>query len=816
MSWINRQIELNFEWLGNFTFNHPKRVLLCILLLLAAVLSQLPHLTIDTSPEGMLHPNDPVRLEYNEFRDQFGTDEIILIAVEVPEELNKEFLAKFSVFQNEIEQKVPYLKDVTSLFNARSTRGENNTLIVEEYLNDARSNNGEIAERIRSASNDPLYRNQYISENGRWLSLVLETDALLEPVKSLENAEFDTPNVEPVSRYLSPKQNSEIVKIVSEIINVYQAPDFRIAYTGNPVILEIFNQETMKNMLITCGGATVILVVSLILFFRRLSGVLLPICIVQLSVLTTLGLMACFGMPFTMSTNTLVPFLYAVGIGDAIHILAIFYRQYEMTENKQDAVIYALKHSGPPVFLTSLTTAGGLISFVFAERFDIAQMGICVATGVMLALFFTVVLLPSVLALFPIQLHVGNKKTSKATNHMLEVVSDFACAYPKQILLSAIAVFLLAFIPISSLYFSNDTLSLFEEDAKIRKDTMLVDRELGGAGVVEVIVDTHEENGLYDPLILQTIDDSIQQVVQYTKSNYPNTVIESGISITDILRETHRALHDNDQAYYRLPAQREAIAQELLLFENSGSDDLERVVDSKFSMARISMKIPYADGVIYYPLLREIEAIFKSTFTKALKATGAEKIDISLTGGMALVGTSIPRTLHSMGTSYVIAFIIVTLLMVLLIGNVKIGLLSMFPNVLPIAMVLGFMGATSTPLDMTTVMIGSIAIGVVVDDTLHFMHTYRRFYFELGDSKRAVKETFYTSGRAMLITSIILCGCFSSNMLGTLANVDRFGFFLALTVALALIGDFLVSPALVILFTKSHQPNKEPSAKKEL
>ncbi len=155
-----------------------------------------------------------------------------------------------------------------------------------------------------------------------------------------------------------------------------------------------------------------------------------------------------------------------------------------------------------------------------------------------------------------------------------------------------------------------------------------------------------------------------------------------------------------------------------------------------------------------------------------------------------------------MSTSYVIAFAIVTSLMILLVGDPTTALLSMFPNVLPIAVVLGVMGASSTPLDMTTIMIGSIAIGMVVDDTLHFMYSVRRYLAKHDDPRRAVRETFQSSGRAMLYTSLILCSAFGANMFATLSNVSRFGFFLALTVALALMSDFLVSPALVMLFAK--------------
>jgi predicted RND superfamily exporter protein len=260
-------------------------------------------------------------------------------------------------------------------------------------------------------------------------------------------------------------------------------------------------------------------------------------------------------------------------------------------------------------------------------------------------------------------------------------------------------------------------------------------------------------------------------------------------------------LHANDPNYYRIPKDRKTVAQEFLLFENSGSDDLEQIVDSQFSKTRITIKTPWVDSVILNEFRKQMKSEFQSTFSG--------KADITITGLAALMARTIPAALHSMANSYGIAFLVITVMMILMLGDIRIGLLSMLPNLLPILFIMGIIGLSGIPLDMNTLMIGSIAIGLVVDDTVHFMYNFRRYYNISGDARIAIQETLLGTGRAMLITSLVLSMGFFVLILASLKNFNIFGFFTGMTILFALLADFVLAPALMILVTRGYETGAE-------
>ncbi|MCK5614292.1 MMPL family transporter, partial [Candidatus Pacearchaeota archaeon] len=272
-------------------------------------------------------------------------------------------------------------------------------------------------------------------------------------------------------------------------------------------------------------------------------------------------------------------------------------------------------------------------------------------------------------------------------------------------------------------------------------------------------------------------------------------------SINDIIKEINQALHGNDTAYYTIPQARKTVAQELFLFENSGSDDFERIVDSQFQKTRITIKTPWVDAIICNNFIEDI----KNRFNDVLQ----DKADITITGGMALMSRVIMAAIYSMARSYVIAFLVITLMMILFIGDIKIGLISMIPNLLPILIIMGIMGFAKVPLTMNTLLIGSIAMGLVVDDTVHFIHNFQRYYKETEDAHEAIKETLLSTGRALLITSLVLATGFFVLMFATLNHLVRFGFFTGMAILIALLADFLLAPALMILVTRRNKSSRK-------
>jgi hydrophobe/amphiphile efflux-3 (HAE3) family protein len=795
---LSDEIEILFIGLGRFLCRHSLAAIMVVLLVVVALTAMIPGITVDTSSEALLHDDDPILLEYNQFRDRFGRSEMIIVAVEPKDVFSREFVTWLEALHIALAEAVPHIMDVTSLVNVRNTYGEADVLMVEDLLKDWKEKRVDWADLRQRVLGNPFYVNNIISADGKLAAVVMETVAAVAEPQSEEdilNSFEETPAREPEGadkrHYLSEKENSEVVAAVKQVVARFRRPGLKIAVSGGPFILEAFNRSVMQDLVRCLSISFAAVIVFLWILFRRVTGVFMPLMIIVCSVLSTLGLMAFFGVPIKITTTILPAFLVAVGVGDAVHILAIFYRQYQRGCSRQEAIVYALGHSGLAIVMTTLTTAAGLLSFGFAELAAIADLGIFAATGVVLALFYTIVLLPSLLVVLPIQ---RKAEVHKATNRMdgvLIAFADFSAAHPLKILAAAGLIALAGGYYASQLKFSDYVVAYFPDTMAVKQDLKRIDRDLRGVITLEVVLDTGIENGIHDPRVLNAIETFTKEMEHYADAEiFVGTVF----SVNDIVKEINRALHGNDPAYYTLPQDPDLIAQELLLFENSGSRDLGKMVDSQSAITRVSIKTPWVDSVVLERFMHQVEAVAGSIF--------AGTANVNVTGGLALMARTIPAAIKSMSRSYMLAFLIITIMMMVLVENVKLGLVSMIPNLLPIVAIMGVMGLAGIPLDMTTLMIGSIALGLVVDDTVHFMYNFRRYYEKRKDAYHAVRETLLGTGRALLITSLVLSFGFFADMFATLTHIQRFGFFTGMTILVALLADFVVAPALMIVLTR--------------
>ncbi|MDM8543213.1 MMPL family transporter [Desulfococcaceae bacterium HSG9] len=803
---IKRKIEKQFASLTLKIIKHRFIVLIGVLLITIALASQIVRLTIDTSNEGFLHPEDPILIAYNDFRDQFGRDDMLVLSVRGENVFSLPFLTKLEALHRELEDNVPHIDDITSLINVRNTRGQGDTLLVDDLLAAMPDTPQELADLKKRVMANPLYRNQLISEDGAFTTLVLKSDTYSEvstggdELSGFDDMADDSTASEEGAKpaYLTDQENAEMVKAAGDIAKKYDSPDFRIFMAGSPVVMHVVKQFVMKDMKQFLRLAVLIIGLCLFLMFRRVSGVLLPLLIVALSLFSTLGLMAVSGTQFKVPTSILPSFLLAVGVGAAVHILSLVFQELRVGASREDAVVHAFEHSGLAIVMTSLTTAAGLASFMAAKIAPIADLGLFSAVGVMLSLFYTIVLLPALLAIIPIKAKVGKGASQKnRIDALLDRLADIATGRPGLIVLCGVIISLFAITGAARLGFSHNPLIWLPEESDIRQATATIDKQLKGSVALEVILDTGRENGLHDRNVLLTLDRLSAKLEQFKQNEL---FIGKVIAINTIIKEIHRALNENRPEFYRIPENAKLIPQEFLLFENSGSDDLEDVTDSQFQTARITIKVPWCDALAYVPFMREIETQFKQTF--AADNTAKHKVSITVTGIMSLFGRILYAAIYSAGQSYMIAFAVITLMMIMLIGSLRIGLISMLPNLGPIILVMGIMGWASIPLDMFTMMIASIAIGLAVDDTVHFMYNFRRYFEESGDVADAVHRTFHTSGRAMLTTSIVLSLGFFIFMFASMNNLFYFGLLTGLAIVFALAADLLLAPALMALMYK--------------
>ena len=801
MSSFRHGAETFFESLIGRVIRYRYGVVLIVLIIAGFLATNIRNLQFDTSNEGFLHPDDPIMETYNQFRDLFGRDDMLILAIHSDDIFSREFLEKLRNLHQELEEELPYLNDITSMINARSTRGEEDVLLVDDLLANFPETEKEISTLRNRVMENPLYRNQLISENALYTTIVIESDVYTSSAETdlLSGFDEESPETEGPDRasgkFLSDEENSEFVSAAHEVVEKYNTEQFQIFMAGSPVVMDSIKQFMKKDVKNFMRLAVIVIGFCLFIMFRRLSGVGLPLVIVSLAVTSTIGLMALLGVSFKLPTTILPSFLLAVGIGASVHVLSLTYQNLRRGMVQNQAIIAAFVHSGLAIVMTSLTTAVGLASFAFGDVAPIADLGIFSSIGVLFALLYSLTFLPALLSIVPLRdkSAVQNESISKMDT-VLDTIADFSIRRYRLILSISAIIIVVAAIGAAQVRFSHHVLKWLPEGLNERVATEVIDRELKGTVILEVILDTGVENGLYDRNVLLSIDKLTKEMEEDYRDK--QVFIGKTISVTTILKEIHQALHGNNPDYYKIPDNQKLIPQEFLLFENSGSDDLQDVVDSRFQIARITLKVPWQDALLYTSFISDINSRFSTEFSDRSLPDG-EPMTITVTGIMSIFGRIITAAIFSAAQSYVVALLIITILMIVLIGNWKLGFISMIPNLTPILSVVGFMGWASIQFDMFTMLIAPIAIGLAVDDTIHFMYNFRKYFEETGDVSDAVHHTLHTAGRAMLTTSIVLSIGFFIFMLASMNNLFYFGLLTGIAILLALAADLILAPALM-------------------
>jgi hypothetical protein len=317
-----------------------------------------------------------------------------------------------------------------------------------------------------------------------------------------------------------------------------------------------------------------------------------------------------------------------------------------------------------------------------------------------------------------------------------------------------------------------------------------------GSAAIELVVERGEENAVKEPEFMKRLDE-FNHFSEGT--SYNRISVGKSSSVVDVVKEINQVLNEDQEEYYKVPMDRGMIAQELLLFENGGTDDLESLVNTPYSKARVTLKTTWVDANQYTGLLLKLEKKIDELF-------GQEKSYV-VTGLIPIMVKTITFVMEGMLISYLIAGVVITLLMIFLLADLRLGLWSMIPNFLPILAGLGLMGMLNMPLDAMSILVGSIAIGLAVDDTVHFMHNFRRNQYIHQDIQVAVEKTLTSTGRAMLLTTIVLSAGFFIFTISSMNNLISFGLITGMTIIIALLGDILLAPAMMALIYKNRTSN---------
>ncbi len=803
-------IEAGFGRFGRVVYRHAWVTIALVMCFVGGLATQLPKLEIDTSTEGMFPESDPIRATYSGFRDLYGRDQAILVAIEGETLYDLEFLERLRALHDELESELPHLQDVTSLVNVRHTRGEADELVVDDLLAEWPRTEADLATLRERIETTPLYEDQLVSQDGRIANIVVKPNVYSSIGQDLDvmggfDEEGDAGETDEPPPFLTGQENTEITLAVEAIVARHEAPGFEPYLAGMPIMVDRLMRVMAEDMGRFTGLALAVIALLLGLVFRRPAGVALPLVVSGLAMLSTMSVMAIIGIPLTTTTQITPSFLLAVGVGSAVHILSIYYQAIARHEPKEEAIAFALEHSGLAVVMTSLTTAGGILSFVSADLLPLVEMGIVTSIGIVMALGFSLLLLPALIAVIPLRAsHGTDPARSSPTREVLMRCGDFAVTHAGPVVAVCALIIAVSIAGALRLEVSHDPIGWFPPDAPIRISMDKIDAALNGSMFVEAVIDTGRENGVRDPDLLMRIDRAVERIYDLRVSTI---YVGKATSLNDVVKETHRALNENRASHYAIPERADLLSQELLLFENSGADDLDDLVDFQFSQTRLSLKMPFTDGIEYAGFFAEVRRVLEEELDG--RAT------VTLTGESMIMVHTVELMIYNMMKTYAIAFTIITPLMMMLLGSLRFGLVSMIPNLAPIAITLGIMGWFGMPLDVFTLLIGSIALGLAVDDTVHFMHNFRRYYERGDDVRHAVRETLSTTGQALLFTSITLASGFFIYTFATMSNLFYFGLLTAITILLAFLADLILAPALMSLLAHRITAQRSPRVSSE-
>jgi len=785
---VRKSLEEGFATWSRVIVRYRVFAILSILATTAFLITRIPLMQVETSSEDYLFDGDPAKIAYNEFRDQFGRDQLILVVVEPPEVFDLGFLEWLRGLHRDLEATVPHLDDVTSLVNVRSVHGVGDQLFVDDLLEDWPTDAADLAALRERTSTTDSYQDAVISVDGRTVALQVKSFAYSDDdVEGGDLAGFESEQSEGPRRVLSARENTEFSRAVIEVIDRHRRDDYTIHLTGQPLVAFALTGSMREDIPKIFGGALLLVGVMIVGLFRRLSPILLSTVVVVLSLLSTLGIAQLIGFPISLPTQILPSFMLAVGVGYVVHLLTIFFRALGDEPDRTIALEIALRHVGLPILMTAVTTIAGLVSFVAASMEQAYQLGITGAIGVGVTVLYTLVFLPAVLSILPLSAK-RNRSGIEGGSALLLACARLSTRHPWKLVAGVTVLAIGSLVLLPRLDYSADPMAYFPEDHWLRVGTFFADERLGGMQSLEVVVDTGRVNGLHEVEVLDRMQSMVDLVPELQEEGERVT---RAWSLLQVLKETHQALNENRPEFYAIPRDRELVAQELLLFENSGSDDLESIVDSEFSKARISILTGWEDGVEKQRFIDRIG--------DRVRATMGDEAEVTLTGAVAMIARTASASSESLIQSYTLALILITPIMMILIGSLRAGLVSMVPNLVPILSALALMVVIGIELDMFTILGACIAIGLAVDDSIHFIAGFRRHFDRTGDAVRSVELTMESTGRALLFTSLVLAAGFGVLGFSSMANLGYLGLTTAYAIVLAFVLDVTVTPALLVL-----------------
>jgi len=822
----------------------------------------------DMTMEGWFSDDDPAKLALDDFHAEFGSDDGVFIVykpkdgnVFSAESLNavkkiRDDLLNYRLKLKEGETSMlSHIVRVNSLVNASVLINQDEALLsrqlVGKHIPTSQEELDEIRETAHSQKTFPLL---YFSKDAKYGGMFIETDFGTIPLNEDESASVDgEESFEEEDEFSEEAEEDEVSEIdetvvvervrfkktdmndylsfmkdVNEVLNQSELTDHLDYYlVGNAPMTE-YAMEVIEEMGPMYAMMIGIMIVLLWVLFRSLSAVVWPISIVVLSTIWVVGIAGWLGITITTMLMLTVMLILAVGTADAIHILSGYLYARNEGHDHAEAMRFTYNKSGLACLLTTITTMIGMLSLTITPIGHFQVFGFMSAAGVALALLFTIFFLPVMMDLWSpfnnvegidkkapnkaFSLLIGISKPFVAVGRLIgRLIPNFSLILQKALdkvlpivqkspmgfTVFFLTVFVICVYGATQIKVDTNMIEQFKEGTTIRKIYEVVDAHMMGTQNMEIYIDMGKENAFHDPELLKAID----QLEETMNRKYSLVVRTS--SLADVVKDSYQTLNEGRKEMYVIPDERRMLSQTLFLFNNANPDDRRKLVSDDYRKSHITVQLHNEGSFEYLKVFEEMRKDISNALDP-LKSKYPE-MDISITGGLALMMELSDYVTWSNIKSFGLAIVVISIVLIFVFGSFRAGLISIIPNLIPATLTFGLLGLLGIPLDMDTMIIAPVIIGIAVDDTIHFITHYRGEVLIDGNITRALKDTIKEVGQAIAFTSLILGLGFSvmanSNHMG-MSNMGRFG---TLAIFVALLCDLFMLPAMILIFKPKFQ-----------
>lgn len=666
----------------------------------------------------------------------------------------------------ELAWQIPYSIRVDSISNYQHTEVYEDDLIVEDLYSSANELSLEAIQRIkRVVTTEPALTGRLHDADQRAtaVSVTIQLPGL-DPNEVVEVSEA----ARKLAQYIEDKYGLEI------------------KLGGIAMFNNAFLEASMNDMMTLVPAMYFVILLVTYLLVRSIYATFAVLLLIVPSIITAMGFGGWIGVGLTPPSASAPTIITTLAVADSIHFLMTYLQKKREGMLNRASILYSISINAKPIFLTSITTAIGFLSLNFSDSPPFHDLGNITAFGVMAAWLFSMTLLPILISFVDIQ----PKQTANRLNRSMTKFGTFVANNYFRVFITSLVVSTALILGITKNEINDDFLKYFDEDIQFRSDTDWISNNLTGLNQIQFNMHSGASDGISNPEFLNKVENFVVWARQHEQ-------VTNVQSITDVFKRLNRDLNSADQDYYNIPTNRELAAQYLLLYELSLPFGLD--LTNQISIDKSSTQV-----VVTIEDLTTNE--IKSWIAEAeIFLTDQAGLDAIAAGPTVMFSYIAERNIQGMlyGTFY--AVLIISAIILIALRDVTLGLISLVPNILPAALAFGIWGMLVGQVNMAVAVVTGMALGVIVDDSVHFLTKYQHARKKLNlEPRESVISAFGGVGTALMVTTVILVAGFMILAQSSFGLNSAMASLTAIALVMALIADFTLLPALLLMFDKTN------------